>query len=479
MPDTKVAVTAAAPAAAVGMQEMVDAIGAISGAVRSISDQLTSSSELIESTVKKTEGAVESAHSMQTSASDVHQVIEMIDDISEKIKLVSLNASIEAARAGESGRGFSIVAIEVKELASQAAQANSMIRDRISLFQNQTNDVIGSLDSLTKAVNQISEFRNNISDATSAQTSMLGTIETQTHAIAQELKSRDATRMIDMSQSLVQLIVRNLYERTADVRWWAVDESVHRVLGGISAQQLRQLDIDRLRMDLTSNASGETQRKSGGLFGSKKLGIIDSLQHASQRLATINQFYSVYLNLVLVAPNGTVVSSSQPTRFPKVIGSDVSNRTFFKDSMATVSGTQYAVEDVLFDPLHDNRSVAVYATAVRKGGAERGDPVGVLGVYFDWEEQSRVIVRDEPIFSREEWERSRVMLLDKNLRVIASSDGQGLLTTYPLKHRNQSKGNYIAENGRIVSFAKTIGYQEFDGLGMYGVIEQRASAVAA
>lgn len=473
MPDKKLVVSEPAPVAPGGMQEMVDAIGAISGAVRSISEQLTSSSALIESTVKKTEGAVESAHSMKTSASDVHQVIEMIDDISEKIKLVSLNASIEAARAGESGRGFSIVAIEVKELASQAAQANSMIRDRISLFQNQTNDVIGSLDSLTRAVTQISEFRNSISDATSAQTTMLGTIETQTHAIAKELESRDATRMIDMSQSLVQLIVRNLYERTADVRWWAVDETVHRVLSGISPSQLKQLDEDRLRAELTSSAGTDGQRKANTLFGSRRMGLFDSLRHASQRLATINQFYSVYLNLVLVAPNGVIVSSSQPSRFPNVIGSNVSDRTFFKDSMATTSGTQYAVEDVLFDPLHENRSVAVYATAVRKDGAERGEPVGVLGVYFDWEEQSRVIVRDEPIFSREEWDRSRVMLLDKKMRVIASSDGQGLLSTFPLKHGNQSKGNYIADNGNIVSFAKTIGYQEFDGLGMYGVIEQR------
>jgi hypothetical protein len=454
------------------MKQMVDAITAISDAVHSISDQLTSSTTLIESTVKKTEGAVANAKSMKSSASDVHQVVEMIDDISEKIKLVSLNASIEAARAGESGRGFSIVAIEVKELASQAAQANAMIRDRISLFQKQTNEVIGSLDALMHAVGQISDFRNSVSSATVAQTTMIGTIETQTQSIAEELHSRDATRMIDMSQSLVQLIVRNLYERTADVRWWAVDETVHRVLDGLSEKQIERIDFDRLRNILSANDENTRQSKSWLPLSGNKDTVLASLQHASKRLATINKFYSVYLNLVLVAPNGVVVSSSQPSKYPHVLGADVSKRAFFRDAMATKNGTEYAVEDVLFDPLHDNRSVAVYATAVRRGGVEDAAPVGVLGVYFDWEEQSRVIVRDEPIFSTEEWARSRVLLLDKNLRVIAASDGKGLLSTYPLHHKSLSKGNYACDDGRVVAYAKTIGYQEFDGVGLYGVIEQ-------
>lgn len=458
-----------------GMHQMLDAVSAISSAVRSISDQLANSSSLVENTVKKSEGVVNSARSMKTSVDDVHQVIAMIDDISEKIKLVSLNASIEAARAGEAGRGFSIVANEVKELASQAAHANSMIRDKILLFQSQTTDVIGSLDTLTSSVSQISEFRDSVSTSTTAQTNILETIETQTRTIAKELESRDATRIIDMSQSLVQLIVRNLYERTADVRWWAVDESIHRVLGNLTSKQVQGLDVAQLRKELVS-ISGETKprNRSSSLFRSKRASTVDSLCSVSSRLATINRFYSVYLNLVLVAPNGTVVASSQPERFPNVIGSNVSNRSFFVDAMKTKSGDAYAVEDVFFDPLHGNRSVAVYSTAVRSGGEINGQPIGVLGVYFDWQEQSRVIVRDEPIFSPDEWTRCRVMLLDNKHRVLAASDDKGLLQPFALKHGNLSKGNYYTNDGTMVAFAKTIGYQEFDGLGMYGVIEKRA-----
>jgi hypothetical protein len=117
--------------------------------------------------------------------------------------------------------------------------------------------------------------------------------------------------------------------------------------------------------------------------------------------------------------------------------------------------------------------MAVYSAAVRRGGEINGEPLGVLGVFFDWEHQSKVIVKDEPLLSDDEWRRARVMLLDQKLRVIASSDNQGLLGTYPLDTRGQSKGTYLDESRNRVCFARTIGYQEYDGLGWYAVIVMR------
>lgn len=110
---------------------------------------------------------------------------------------------------------------------------------------------------------------------------------------------------------------------------------------------------------------------------------------------------------------------------------------------------------------------------MRQGGEVHGKTLGVLGVYFDWEEQARVIVKDEPPLAPDEWERSRVLLLDNKLRVIASSDEQGLLTEFPLHGDGKMKGYYFDDNGHLVAFARTIGYQEYDGLGWYGVVIQK------
>ncbi|CUS37670.1 Methyl-accepting chemotaxis sensory transducer (fragment) [Candidatus Nitrospira nitrosa] len=71
------------------------------------------------------------------------------------------------------------------------------------------------------------------------------------------------------------------------------------------------------------------------------------------------------------------------------------------------------------------------------------------------------------------WRRSRVMLPDNNLWVIASSDDKGLLQPFMLEHKGQSKGYYMNIDWEVVALAKTIGYRESDGLGWYAVRVQK------
>jgi hypothetical protein len=140
--------------------------------------------------------------------------------------------------------------------------------------------------------------------------------------------------------------------------------------------------------------------------------------------------------------------------------------------MTTRSGDQYVVEDIYDDSLHNNEPVAVYSAAVRLGGELNGPAIGVLGVFFDWREQSRVIVRDEPNLSDEEWKYSRVMLLDNKFRIIAASDGKDIYAHFPLDTKLGSKGHFTGKNDELIAYARTMGYQEYDGLGWYGVIVQ-------
>lgn len=196
-------------------------------------------------------------------------------------------------------------------------------------------------------------------------------------------------------------------------------------------------------------------------------------KHAIDRLAIINRFYSVYADLLLVNRQGIVVAASQAASYPNIIGSHVGDHGWFKNAMHHASGDEYAVDPIYNCPLHGNRPMAVYSASVRRDGNLRGETLGVLGVYFDWENQARAIVKDEPNLSAAEWETSRVLLLDANFRIIASSDGQNLLQNFPLQLDGQTKGTYIADDGTLIAFAKTIGYQEYDGLGWYGVITRK------
>lgn len=329
---------------------------------------------------------------ISTIQSEVESFAKVNEKIAGQTNLLALNATIEAARAGEYGRGFAVVASEVKNLAAQAASNSKELR-----------------------------------------TTVLSRIRAQTDELSRQFVERDSSRLTEMAQTLVQLIVRNLYERTADVRWWATDDAFFKCL--------EQLDGT-------------------------------SANHATKRLSIINRFYSVYLDLVLTDREGNVIANSKPERFAAAIGSNVKNRYWFSGALATTSGDDYVVDDIFNCPLHSNAPVAVYSTAVRRGGELNGEVLGVMGVFFDWGEQSRIIVQDEPNLSQDEWTRSRVLLLDNKSRIIAASDGKDLLDHFPLKSKGQSKGFYL-EDDTLVAFARTIGYQEYDGLGWTGVIVQK------
>jgi hypothetical protein len=59
------------------------------------------------------------------------------------------------------------------------------------------------------------------------------------------------------------------------------------------------------------------------------------------------------------------------------------------------------------------------------------------------------------------------------MRTIAASDNNGILSPFMLEHKGQQKGHYINADDEVIAFAKTLGYQEYDGLGWYAAIVQQ------
>jgi methyl-accepting chemotaxis protein len=108
--------------------------------------------------------------SLSRAVETIGSVVSLIADIAARTNLLALNATIEAARAGEAGRGFSVVAAEVKSLASQTSKATDEIRQQIGVIQEATGLSVSEIGSTTETISQIASTAERVSSAVDAQT---------------------------------------------------------------------------------------------------------------------------------------------------------------------------------------------------------------------------------------------------------------------------------------------------------------------
>uniref|UniRef100_UPI00048FAF9A methyl-accepting chemotaxis protein n=1 Tax=Jonesia quinghaiensis TaxID=262806 RepID=UPI00048FAF9A len=97
-------------------------------------------------------------------------VVNLITSIAEQTNLLALNATIEAARAGEAGKGFAVVASEVKDLAQESARAAEDITRQIEKNQLQTQDAVTAITEISDIIASINDYQMSISSAVEEQT---------------------------------------------------------------------------------------------------------------------------------------------------------------------------------------------------------------------------------------------------------------------------------------------------------------------
>jgi hypothetical protein len=312
--------------------------------------------------------------------------MEEIQKINSMMRMISFNSKIEAAKAGDAGKAFAVVSGEMKSLSEQTAT----VAKRLGQDTNQ-------------AINQLRNISNDLA----------------THV--------RGTRLSDLALTNIDLIDRNLYERSCDVRWWATDSSLVEALS------------------VNSDAA---------------------CAYASKRLGVILNAYTVYFDLVLCDIQGDIVANGRPNLYCSH-GKNQGTQPWFLKAMNSRSGDDYGFQTVHESGLVGGERVLVYSASVREGGKSTGKILGALGILFNYDALAQTIMHNTPV-DKDLLAITRVCIIDGQGLLLADSRERLLQETLDFAGMKvllqQEKGFIIGEvNGRrsCIAHARAPGYETY------------------
>ncbi len=205
-----------------------------------VSEAITSIRAMAEE-IKRTANVI---HELDTHSAAIGSVLDVINGIAEQTNLLALNAAIEAARAGENGRGFSVVADEVRTLAGRTQQSTQEIKATIDQLQQGTKKAVAAmqagqarshdsvdkttragefLQAINEAVSTISQMNVQIAAATEEQTTVADEVnqnvntinDLSEHTSAEAVRSQSATQSLSENIAQQQRLITQFLQRSA------------------------------------------------------------------------------------------------------------------------------------------------------------------------------------------------------------------------------------------------------------------------
>ena len=153
------------------VQTVAGATRELSVAISEIGRQAGHATEVAQRATQEASQTQDTVNGLATAAQKIGEIVEMITGIAEQTNLLALNATIEAARAGEAGRGFAVVASEVKSLANQTAKATEEITKQIGGIQGATDESVAAMDRIGRIIGEINDDSAAIAEAVEQQQS--------------------------------------------------------------------------------------------------------------------------------------------------------------------------------------------------------------------------------------------------------------------------------------------------------------------
>lgn len=416
-------------------------IEAVRQNLQAVGQELGNSRTLVQHSEEQSTQAIEQATLMSGSAKEIVGVSALIDEIAEKIKLVSLNASIESAHAGDAGRGFSVVANEVKELAIEAAKANKLIRNKISNFQVGTNGVIATLETLCTTVSKIRSSEAIVHETTDQQVSFLAEAKTLSQSLLMDFEQSKGKQLERIALALASNLSGQIDATANDIRCWSTDESIRSTLSRYTDKKRGISTLERKRW-----------------WQSSKGTVAALVEKLSNEINDFHRFYKQYRQLMIVSNEGLILAASNSnangTKRPDwSVGQTVDQQAWFHRARylnkphSHVSQYEFPAEG------NQSRATLTNVSPIHRLSKTQQDRVGFLVAQIDWLDLVEAVWR-RSLSATIKGNDLKVLILDSNKKILGDSTATLEELSFEVDTEKNPSGHYTGRNQAIIAFAK-------------------------
>lgn len=202
-------------AASSGASQNVDAVAeaaeVLANDITAISRQAQDATDLAQAANQNAAAANAEIESLSEISRSIGEIVSLINAIADQTNLLALNATIEAARAGDAGKGFEVVAGEVKTLAGQTASATEQITGQVELVQERTDRVVEAIEKIISDIGDVTNCTTQIADDLESKRQSTDAIK------GNVLEAADQTRSVVGDMAQVEQIAQQSSSAAADM----------------------------------------------------------------------------------------------------------------------------------------------------------------------------------------------------------------------------------------------------------------------
>jgi methyl-accepting chemotaxis protein len=189
---------------ALSCQKMADRAGSTNSATRKGEETIAHMAAMMGEIESMVVGTMDEVKALGTNSERIGDIVVAIEDIADQTNLLALNAAIEAARAGEQGRGFAVVADEVRRLAERTTASTREIQSIIGALQGDVRNVVGSMERSASSVRTGSEDVQHSRRAIGSIQEQIGPLLEYVSQVATAAEEQSATSA-NITQSMLQI----------------------------------------------------------------------------------------------------------------------------------------------------------------------------------------------------------------------------------------------------------------------------------